>query len=89
MHKRFYSIFLLALYCYIRWDVIANFIKEHSRGKYERTGKEVLTKTKDMQKMDPTSKEEANRRAFEKTLQNKKAEVEVKDKPSERYVCEF
>ncbi len=34
-----------------RWDVIANFIEEHSKGKYKRTGKEVLTKTKEMQKM--------------------------------------
>ncbi len=33
------------------WDVIAKFIEEHSRGKYKRTGKEVLTKTKEMQKM--------------------------------------
>ena len=34
-----------------RWDVIAKFIEEHSRGKYKRTGKEVLTKTKEMQKL--------------------------------------
>jgi DnaJ family protein C protein 2 len=69
-----------------RWDVIANFIKEHSRGKFVRTGKEVLTKTKDIQRLDPTSKEEANKRAFEKAVQDKKADVEVKDKPSERYI---
>ena len=34
-----------------RWDVVANFIEEHSRGKFKRTGKEVLTKTKDLQKL--------------------------------------
>jgi hypothetical protein len=34
-----------------RWDVIANFIEEHSRGKYKRTGKEVLTKVKEYQKL--------------------------------------
>jgi hypothetical protein len=68
-----------------RWDVIANFIKEHSRGKFVRTGKEVLTKTKDIQRLDPTCKDEANKKAFEKTLQNKKSDVEVKDNPSERH----
>lgn len=70
-----------------RWDVIANFIKEHSRGKYNRSGKEVLAKTKEMQKLDPTTKEEVNKRAYEKAVQNKKTEVEVKEKPSERYIC--
>jgi hypothetical protein len=30
---------------------VANFIEEHSRGKFKRTGKEVLTKTKEMQKL--------------------------------------
>lgn len=39
-----------------RWDVIASFIEEHSRGKFKRTGKEVLTKTKEMQKMGNLSK---------------------------------
>jgi hypothetical protein len=33
-----------------RWDVVANFIEEHSRGKFKRTGKEVLTKTKELDK---------------------------------------
>ncbi len=37
-----------------RWDVIANFIEEHSKGKFKRTGKEVLNKTKDLQKMGKT-----------------------------------
>lgn len=68
-----------------RWDVVANFIEEHSRGKFKRTGKEVLTKTKEMQKMDPSVKEEANKKAFEKTVQNIKNEPVVQEKPSERY----
>ena len=73
-----------------RWDVIANFIREHSRGKFDRTGKEVLAKTKEMQKMDQSQKEEVNKKAFEKALQGKKPEVEIiKEKPSERYVCKF
>jgi len=33
-----------------RWQVIANFIEEHSKGKFKRTGKEVLNKAKDIQK---------------------------------------
>lgn len=68
-----------------RWDVIANFIEEHSRGKYKRTGKEVLNKTKEMQKMDPSTKEEMNKKAFEKTVQSIKQEPVVTEKPSERY----
>jgi len=70
-----------------RWDVVANFIEEHSRGKFKRTGKEVLTKTKDLQKLDPNVKEEANKKAFEKTLQTIKQDTRTADesKASERY----
>lgn len=67
-----------------RWDVIANFIEEHSRGKYKRSGKEVLAKTKDMQN-NPTFREEQNKKAFEKTLQSIKNDATVQEKPSERY----
>jgi len=38
------------LYFSKRWQVIANFIEEHSKGKFKRTGKEVLNKAKDIQK---------------------------------------
>lgn len=65
--------------------MIANFIQEHSRGKYKRTGKEVLAKTKEMQKPDNQFKEEVNKKAFEKAVQNKKADLNVQDKPTERY----
>lgn len=34
-----------------RWAVVAAFIEEHSRGKFKRTGKDVLAKTKELQKM--------------------------------------
>lgn len=67
--------------------MIANFISEHSRGKFKRTGKEVLAKTKDMQKPDNQVKEDVNKKAFEKALQNKKADVNIQDKPTERYIC--
>lgn len=71
----------------LRWEVIANFIQEHSRGKFKRSGKEVLAKTKDMQRPDNQVKEDINKKAFEKTLQsNKNAEVKIQDKPTERYI---
>lgn len=69
--------------------MIANFIHEHSRGKFKRTGKEVLAKTKDMQRPDNQVKEDVNKKAFEKALQNKKAEVNIQDKPTERYTSRF
>jgi DnaJ homolog subfamily C member 2 len=68
-----------------RWDVIANFIEEHSRGKYKRIGKEVLAKTKELQKIDPSVKEEFNKKAFEKTLQTIKTDASIQEKPSERF----
>jgi DnaJ family protein C protein 2 len=72
-----------------RWDVIANFIDEHSRGKFKRSGKEVLTKTKDLQKMDPKDKEDMNAKAYERTVGSIKpgdaAASHVVDKPSLRY----
>ncbi len=75
-----------------RWDVIANFIREHSRGKFDRTGKEVLAKTKDLAKLDQSQKEEMNKKAFEKAVLGNKKPIEVEiinEKPSERYVCKF
>lgn len=70
-----------------RWEVIANFILEHSKGKFKRTEKEVLTKTKEMQSGDSKIKEEANKKAYEKTLQNIKApENLIQEKPSERFI---
>lgn len=70
-----------------RWSVVAAFIEEHSRGKFKRTGKEVLAKTKELQKMDPSVKEQANKNAFEKTLSgikhNEKTATESKE--TERY----
>lgn len=74
-----------------RWDVIAQFIEEHSKGKFKRTGKEVLNKTKDMQKADVNvMKKESNDKAFERVgiateKQNEKTDAFVKDLPSERY----
>lgn len=66
--------------------MIANFIEEHSRGKFKRTGKEVLSKTKEIQNPDNKFREDVNKKAFEKAIQNKKEEVSIKEKPSERYI---
>ena len=74
-----------------RWAVVAAFIEEHSRGKFKRTGKEVLAKTKELQKMDPSIKEQANKNAFEKTLSgikhNEKTSTESKE--SERFTSKI
>lgn len=69
-----------------RWDVIAHFIEEHSKGRFKRTGKEVLAKTKEMQNPDNKVREDVNKKAFEKALQNKKEDLVVQDAPSERYI---
>lgn len=38
-----------------RWKSISGFIEEHSKGKYKRTEKEVLVKTKEMAKLSKKS----------------------------------
>ncbi|CAF0886540.1 unnamed protein product [Brachionus calyciflorus] len=77
---------LIAMGTRERWEVIANFIEEHSRGKYKRTGKECLAKTKEMQNPDNKFREEINKKAYEKAIGAKKEEVAIKEKPSERYI---
>lgn len=77
---------LIAMGTRERWEVIANFIEEHSRGKYKRTGKECLAKTKEMQNPDNKFREDVNKKAYEKAIGAKKEEVSIKEKPSERYV---
>ena len=42
-----------------------------------------------MQKPDNQVKEDVNKKAFEKALQNKKADVNIQDKPTERYICKY
>lgn len=39
--------------------------------------------------IDNSVKEDVNKKAFEKAVQNKKAEVNIKDKPTERYTSNF
>lgn len=73
-----------------RWTVVAAFIEEHSRGKFKRTGKEVLAKNKEMARMDPSVKEIANKNAFEKTLQGIKhnERTATESKESQRFASE-
>jgi len=63
-----------------RWDVIAEYINEHSDSTKKKTGKHVISKVKKLQKLDPSVKEDMNKRAFEnlsQTTSNKLANKPV------------
>ncbi|KAG1666196.1 DnaJ subfamily C member 2 [Nymphon striatum] len=71
-----------------RWEVIANFINLHSSTQCKRSAKEVLSKAKSLQKLDPGMKEEANKQAFNKFEKlQKSGGVSAGDesKPTERF----
>lgn len=70
-----------------RWDVVADYMNQHSTNTaVRRKAKEVLAKAKDLNKLDPTLKEEVNKHAYNKFEKTQKL-VEVKDDPaiSERF----
>ncbi|XP_059489975.1 dnaJ homolog subfamily C member 2 [Neocloeon triangulifer] len=49
-----------------RWDVVAQFINQHSSSGQERTAKDVLSKTKGLQSSDYSSiKDAANKKAYQ------------------------
>ena len=55
-----------------RWETIANFLQQHCEGS-NRSAKEVLTKAKELQKMDMSViKEKTNEKAFDRYIQNVK-----------------
>lgn len=61
-----------------RWEVVANFINQHSSGAnaVKRDAKEVLAKAKDLQSTDfskSSMKEQANRKAFDNFIADKKS----------------
>eukprot|EP00795_Rhopilema_esculentum_P002394 gene2394-18038_t len=60
-----------------RWQVIANYINEHSGEAQNRTSKQVISKAKSLQQMDQSVKDEANKRAFEKLKKETSAKVVV------------
>lgn len=56
-----------------RWEVVAQFINQHSTSGAEKTPKEVLFKTKGLQSSDYSSiKDAANKKAFQDFEKNQK-----------------
>lgn len=47
-----------------RWDVIAAYINEHSGSNNPKTGKQVISKVKNLKKLDPSLKDEVNQMAY-------------------------
>lgn len=71
-----------------RWEVVANYINQHSVNVKEckRTAKEVLTKAKELQKSDFALKEEANKQAYHKFEKSQKpTAVGDEAAPTERF----
>ncbi|RWS15953.1 dnaJ subfamily C member 2-like protein [Dinothrombium tinctorium] len=70
-----------------RWEVIAAFITQHSSSGIQRKAKDVLSKAKNLQKLDPSLKDEVNRKAATKVLNNIQHKTTAADEatPSERY----
>ena len=68
-----------------RWEVVANFINQHSSSssRVTRDAKEVLAKAKDLQSTDfskSSLKEQANKKAFDNFIAEKKAKESVEDR---------
>ncbi|XP_068443131.1 dnaJ homolog subfamily C member 2 [Clinocottus analis] len=70
-----------------RWEVIANYMNLHSTTGMKRTAKDVINKAKNLQRLDPTQKDEINRKAFEKFKKEHGAVAPTIDNavPSERF----
>ncbi|KAM7437269.1 DnaJ (Hsp40) [Porites harrisoni] len=49
-----------------RWKVIADYVNMHSKTGTERDSKHVIKKVKNLKKLDPSQKQEVNRKAFAK-----------------------
>ncbi|XP_037692396.1 dnaJ homolog subfamily C member 2 isoform X1 [Choloepus didactylus] len=49
-----------------RWEVIANYMNIHSSCGVKRTAKDVISKAKSLQKLDPHQKDDINKKAFDK-----------------------
>ncbi|XP_051544413.1 dnaJ homolog subfamily C member 2 [Myxocyprinus asiaticus] len=70
-----------------RWEVIANYMNQHSNSGVKRTAKDVISKAKTLQKLDPNQKDEINRKAFEKFKKEHSVVPPTVDNavPSERF----
>lgn len=68
-----------------RWEVVANFINQHSSSSsgVTRDAREVLAKAKDLQSTDfskSSLKEQANKKAFDNFIADKKAKESVEER---------
>lgn len=68
-----------------RWEVVANFINQHSNASSNvtRMAKEVLAKAKDLQSTDfskSSMKDQANRKAFDNFIAEKKGKDDIDDR---------
>uniref|UniRef100_A0A8C1Z189 DnaJ homolog subfamily C member 2 n=1 Tax=Cyprinus carpio TaxID=7962 RepID=A0A8C1Z189_CYPCA len=70
-----------------RWEVIASYMNQHSSSGVKRTAKDVISKAKTLQKLDPHQKDEINRKAFEKFKKEHSVVPQTVDNavPSERF----
>ncbi|XP_071502249.1 dnaJ homolog subfamily C member 2-like [Diadema antillarum] len=53
-----------------RYEVMANYINSHSASGIKRVAKDIISKTKNLQRLDSSMKQAANEKAFEKFQQN-------------------
>lgn len=66
-----------------RWEVVANFINQHTNSGITRGPKDVLAKAKDLQSTDfskSSLKESANKKAFDNFIAEKKSQETVEEK---------
>lgn len=70
-----------------RWEVIANYMNQHSTSGIRRNAKDVINKAKNLQRLDPVQKDEINRKAFEKFKKEHNSVPPTIDNavPSERF----
>jgi len=67
-----------------RWEVVTTYIEQHSACKgIKRKARDVLSKAKELQKLDPLMKQETNNNAFNKLQVI--ATPSTESEPSERY----
>ncbi|XP_055468512.1 dnaJ homolog subfamily C member 2 isoform X1 [Psammomys obesus] len=69
-----------------RWEVIANYMNIHSSSGIKRTAKDVISKAKSLQKLDPHQKDDINKKAFDKFKKEHGAAPQADSAaPSERF----
>nr|XP_054751426.1 dnaJ homolog subfamily C member 2-like isoform X1 [Lytechinus pictus] len=70
-----------------RYEVIANYINNHSTSGINRVAKDIISKTKNLQRLDGGMKQAANEKAFEKFQQATGNKMKKSDEaqPSEKF----